>query len=206
MREYTYVYVQIRESSFSGNTSTSALVASASNVSVFNCSFIGNVATGPGYGAAITAFDMIFLNVTSIRFDRNIANQSTGRGGAIHIRTTSEKIKVTCNCYDPVLLVLIKDCMFRNNSAALGGAVFAFQLQSSVVLSKSTFVGNQACIGAAVYAGDSHSMYNKQSYNLDLIDVHVEIIENQYIPCGNGAEGVWNAKLDKIISSSPQRS
>ena len=66
-----YVYVQIRESSFSGNTSTSALVASASNVSVFNCSFIGNVATGPGYGAAITAFDMIFLNVTSSRFDSN---------------------------------------------------------------------------------------------------------------------------------------
>ena len=167
----------IRDCSFSGNKW--AFRATASDVSVSDCSFVGNVGANNSFGAAITANDMIFLNVTNSRFDSNTANQ----GAALAIRITSTIIQVTR--HDPVLV--INNCTFQNNSAEVGGAVFAFQLRSSVVLSKSTFVRNKACIGAAVYAGDAHSENGEQSYNLHLVDV--EMNENQYIPCGNGARG-----------------
>ena len=172
--------VDIRDSSFNGNRG--ALVATESWVSVINCSYVGNVAAFPGYGAAaITAHDVAFLNVTGSRFDSNTANQ--GQGGAIQIRGN----QVASN--DPVLV--INNCIFQNNSAMDGGAVFAFQLQSSVVISKSTFC----------------------SYNLNLVDV--ELIENQYVPCGGGAKGaaVYFNEIDylnitgtgsKFIGNKPQ--
>ena len=176
--------VDIRDCSFSGNRA--ALVANASGVNVSDCSFVGNIninerVDGIGvYGAAISAFDMIFLNVKSTRFDGNTAIQ----GAAIKIKIRRMKLKQVASD-DPVLV--IKDCIFQNNSAEVGGAVLALQLPSSVLLSKSTFFGNKACIGAAVYAGDAHNEYGEQSHNLDLVDV--ELIENQYVPCRNGAKG-----------------
>ena len=162
--------VDIRDCSFRGNGR--ALSATASDVSVSNCSFIGNVAIS---GAAITAINMLFLNVTSSKFDSNTAKD---QGGAILIMTTTIIRQVTSR--DPVLVV--NDCMFQNNIADEGGAVIALQLRSRVELLRTVFFGNKACIGAAVYAGDAHNRYSdEQSYYLDLVDV--ELIENQCIPC-----------------------
>ena len=197
----------IRDCSFSGNRL--ALTATASYVSVSDCSFVGNgVAVTSGFGAAIAGYNMIFLKVNSSRFDNNTAYQ----GAALAIRITSTIIQVTS--HDPVLV--INNSTFQNNSAAEGGAVFALQLPSSVVISDSNFCGNKACIGAAVYAGDAHSEYGEQSYNLNLVDV--ELIENQYIPCGNGAKGAavyfneidymnitgYSSSGSKFIGNKPQ--
>ena len=166
--------VDIRDCSFRANGR--ALSATASSVSVSNCSFIGNVAIR---GAAITAINMLFLNVTSSMFDSNTAK---GPGGAILIMTTAT-IR-SRESRDPVLV--INDCRFQNNSADEGGAVIALQLRSRVELLGTVFFGNKACIGAAVYAGDAHNRYGyKQSYYLKLVDV--EFIENQCIPCRSGA-------------------
>ncbi|KAL5491816.1 hypothetical protein EMCRGX_G017180 [Ephydatia muelleri] len=163
-----YAAGDIRNCSFRRNKDA-ALYMIESDVSVYGSYFFDNV-------AAILAYRMVSLNVTSCGFDNNYNMDSPG---AIVVRRMAERIT------SPVFL--IHDSTFRNNTSKVGGAVFIFNLRSSVnfVISKSTFVNNKACIGAAIYAGDPHDVIGEESYNVHLVDVAV--IENECIRCMDSA-------------------
>ena len=62
--------------------------------------------------------------------------------------------------------------------------VHTFHLLSPVVLSASTFMHNNASIGAAIYAGDKGCC--QKHYGVSLIDV--KVIENVCMPCTNDAK------------------
>ena len=149
-----------------------ALHVIESSVTVYDSSFVDNSAER---GAAINATNMISLNVISSQFENNIVHNT---GGAIRVRG-QEQVS------SPIFQV--HNCSFRNNTAEVGGAVFVYNLVTNVEISRSAFVSNKACIGAAIYAGDTHEVLGKESYNVQLIDVAV--IENECIRCSGGTRG-----------------
>ena len=153
----------IRNCSFRINKGA-ALLVSESVARIYGSYFVDNM-------PAIRAYKMISLNVTSCMFDSN------NNGGAILIR------RQLVRNGNPSAVFLVHNTTFRNNTSIVGGAVFIFQLASSVnfVISKSTFVKNKACIGAAIYAGDPHDVLDKESYNVHLVDVAVN--KNECIRC-----------------------
>ena len=182
-----HVVADIRDCSFVGNRG-SGLFAIESNISIYNCTFSGNVAQ---QGAALNASSVRFLSVTRSRFYYNRAYT----GAAIRIR---EQLGSSTS---PVIVV--NDCYFNGNHADIGGGIFMFDLLSAVVLSSLRFTKNIACIGAAIYAGDQHNVYGDRSYSVRLIDV--EVIENAWNPCTNGAMGavVYYNEIDYLnISGS----
>ena len=141
-----------------------ALSLNESVTHIYGSYFVDNM-----HMPAILASKMASLNVTSCGFDNN-------KNGAISIRS-HVRDGITSAVF------LVHDSTFRNNTSTAGGAVFIFQLASSVnfVISNSTFVNNKACIGAAIYAGDPHDVFDKKSYNVHLVDVAV--VENEWIKC-----------------------
>ena len=156
---------------------------------MYGSSFVDNFAQR---GAAINATNMISLNVISSRFENNIVYNT---GGAIRVRG-QEQVS------SPIFQV--HNCSFRNNTAEVGGAVFVYNLITSVEISRSAFVNNKACIGAAIYAGDAHEVFGKDSYNVQLIDVAV--IENECIRCSNGTRGaaVYFSEINYLnVTSNP---
>ena len=161
----------IQDCSFRKNRG-GALYVTESSVNVYDSSFVDNFAQR---GAAINATNMISLNVISSRFENNIVYNT---GGAIRVRG-QEQVS------SPIFQV--HNCSFRNNTAEVGGAVFVHDLETNVEISRSAFVSNKACFGAAIYAGDAHEVFGKDSYNVQLIDVAV--IENECIRCSSGARG-----------------
>ena len=183
------VVADIRDCSFDENRGA-GLFAINSNVSIFNCSFSANVAN---QGAAINASSVWFLNVTGSRFYNNRADNM---GAAIQVRGKLG------SSHSPPLVV--NDCHFQNNHAQTGGGIFMFDLLSSVVLSSLTFVNNSACIGAAIYAGDTHIIYGDNSYSINITDVVV--IGNKWrSSCTNGVRGAvvyYNEIDDLYISGS----
>ncbi|KAL5516242.1 hypothetical protein EMCRGX_G001525 [Ephydatia muelleri] len=182
-----HVVADIRDCFFVGNRGA-GLFAIESNISIYNCTFSGNVAQ---QGAALNASSVRFLSVTRSRFYYNRAYT----GAAIRIR---EQLG---SSNSPVIVV--NDCYFNGNHADIGGGIFMFDLLSAVVLSSLRFTKNIACIGAAMYAGDQHDVYGDRSYSVRLIDV--EVIENAWNPCTNGAKGavVYYNEIDYLnISGS----
>ena len=92
--------VDISDCTFSGNRGV-ALHVSESNVSVFNCNFVGNVACE---GSSIYAIDIHLLNVTTSRFDNNAAN---GSGGAVLLKSQDANKRS---------IVKVMDCLFESGS------------------------------------------------------------------------------------------
>ena len=163
------VVADIKDCSFVGNRGA-GLFAIQSNVSIYNCSFSGNVAQR---GAALNAISVRFLNVTGSRF----LNNKAYTGAAIRITEPYESLNST--------KILINNCFFQNNQAEVGGGIHTFHLLSPVLLSASTFMHNNASIGAAIYAGDKGCC--QKHYGVSLIDV--KVIENVCMPCTNDAKG-----------------
>eukprot|EP00731_Ephydatia_muelleri_P001410 Em0001g1410a len=99
-----HVVADIRDCSFVGNRGA-GLYAIESNVSIFNCSFSGNVANR---GAALNASSVRFLNVTGSRF----YNNSAYIGAAIRIR---EQLEFSNSP---------ERCLSENNSGENGAAIY----------------------------------------------------------------------------------
>ena len=95
------VVADIKDCSFVGNRGA-GLFAIQSNVSIYNCSFSGNVAQR---GPALNAISVRFLNVTGSRF----LNNKAYTGAAIRITEPYESLNST--------KILINNCFFQNNQA-----------------------------------------------------------------------------------------
>ena len=182
------VVADVRDCSFVRNRGT-GLLAFDSKVTIFNCSFSGNLARR---GAALNAGSVGFFNVTGSRF----YNNSAYAGAAILI--SGRQYQSTDNTK-----LMVNNCDFQNNQAQVGGGIYTFDLMSHVVLSASTFMYNSASIGAAIYASDEHNSYGERSYSVSLIDVAV--IQNKCSPCTNVTKGavVYYNEIDYLnISGS----
>ncbi|MEY2521347.1 MAG: hypothetical protein QOF24_3106 [Verrucomicrobiota bacterium] len=141
-------------------TGGGGLWINAAKVLFQSCNFTGN--TSPNYGAAFSSLDsQVFINNSRFSGNRsNLANHHVNSaGGAIQANAC---------------LLRIENCRFDNNQAGLaGGAIYAYgpwkdpvtTPATTLVVSNSTFTGNQAvrgsggpvespAIGGAVFSED----------------------------------------------------
>ena len=126
-------------------------------------------------------------------FRDNYARQS---GGAIYQGPVSKSIP-SFNL--PLQTVTISGNLFFNNTAKVGGAVFAFDLQSyvQVTIRKSAIFNNSACLGAAIYAGN----YNKPDSSLTFSVVMEDTaVTNNYhsSTCSAWGSAVYLNEVDYI--------
>lgn len=111
-----------------------AVQASGPNLSIRNASFINNI--GGEYGGAIGFVGGgLFISVVDSYFEGN----SSDYGGALYIESDIE----------------ISNTTFRSNiGLSEGGAIYQNNGAGSLDIRSSTFTGNQALKGGAVYADD----------------------------------------------------
>lgn len=119
--------LNVENSTFTNNNANiGGAIANQGNLTVNNCTFIGNIATGNwpnGYGGALANYGI--LNVIDSTFRDNTANQF---GGAIY------------NYYGCNLT--ITNCTFTGNTANQeGGAIYSV---GTVTVTNSKFMGNNA--------------------------------------------------------------
>lgn len=115
------------------------------------CTFTGNVATGTAPLSRIAA-GAVYAdhNVTEIRNCTFTANTSKGRGGAVRFHGAPGSY--------------VTGCVFRENVAGLGatsgttGLGGALWINADCPVSYSTFVGNSATKGGAIYYGTATSL------------------------------------------------
>lgn len=122
--------------------------------SIFNCAFIncssissGEVKSGNSYGGAISLstnskiYNSTFENCSSIsRTDYTIFVNSNG--GAINLNAIDY---INCNNVPSI----IDSCIFKNNSASNGGAIYIKQNDTHIF--NSIFLNNQADEGNSIY-------------------------------------------------------
>ena len=126
-----------------------------SSVTVTECSFIQNV-------AAICSLETGTLNVSHSRFIRN-----SPMGAILATLTTMTLLNVTFEenqaytagaaiSFEKFVNVTMKDCVFRNNTALKGGALWVYQY-AFISIDNCGFMGNKAekKVGGAIAIGAS---------------------------------------------------
>ena len=159
------VHARVHNSVFASNQGGSAVSSHRSYVDVLNSTFTRNIAT---WGGAIHSYKSFHINISSCTFRDNYAEQS---GGAIYQGHVSKSIPKSV----PLQRVTIDKSSFHNNTAKVGGAIFAFDLQYyvQVTIRNSAMYKNTACMGAAIYAGNRHIMDSKLTFFVVMEDVSV---------------------------------
>ena len=159
------VHARVHNSVFASNQGGSAVSSHRSYVDVLNSTFTRNIAT---WGGAIHSYKSFHINISSCTFRDNYAEQS---GGAIYQGHVSKSIPKSM----PLQRVTIDKSSFHNNTAKVGGAIFAFDLQYQVqvTIRNSAMYKNTACMGAAIYAGNRHIMDSKLTFFVVMEDVYV---------------------------------
>eukprot|EP00803_Ostreobium_quekettii_P008718 evm.model.scf_422.9 EVM.evm.TU.scf_422.9 scf_422:65635-70103(+) len=134
--------VSIDESRFNNNTAVlgSAILGASSNISLQNCEIEGSVDRWAG---CITLLSTSRINATACTFSDNAATGAVGLDGLGGVITAPEGGKV-----------IAKSCLFRNNSAYVGGAVLVERGQSgdNGVFENCTFLRNTAIFGGGAIA------------------------------------------------------
>ena len=167
-------HVNISSCTFRDNyaeKSGGAIEAYTSNVDILNSEFTRNIAT---WGGAISSKKSHHFNVSSCTFRDNYAYQS---GGAIYQASPVSKPIPHFNCTEsvPLQTVTIDKSSFHNNTAKVGGAIFALDLQYhvQVTIRNSAMYKNTACMGAAIYAGNHHIVDSELTFFVVMEDVSV---------------------------------
>ena len=164
---------------------------------ITNCMFQNNEAKQYGILILIGSTEL-----TNCKFLNNRAEE----GGAILILMPETSIAT------------ITDCVFYNNSAQFGGAISILS-KGTVHIATSSFVKNNALVGAAIHARSDRPVVEAASVillcSLTLVDV---IIKENYCSCGDyndtrgGAMYFSGVNVDiggsdtgsQIVSNSPQ--
>ena len=189
--------VDILNSTFRDNyakQSGGAIEAYTSNVDILNSKFTRNIAT---WGGAISSMYSHHLNVSSCTFRDNYAYQS---GGAIYQGLVSKPIPhFNCTESVPLQTVTIDKSSFHNNTAKVGGAIFAFDLQYyvQVTIRNSAMYKNTACVGAAIYAGNGHIVDSELTFFVVMEDVSV-INNTRSSTCSAWGGAVYLNEVDYI--------
>ena len=162
------LHARVHNSVFTSNQGGSAVSAYSSYVDVLNSTFTRNIAT---WGGAIKSYNSFHVNISSCTFRDNYAYQS---GGAIYQGPVSKPIpNFSCTLSVPSQTVTIDKSSFHNNTAKVGGAIFAFDLQYQVTIRNSAMYKNTACLGAAIYAGNRHIVDSELTFFVVMENVSV---------------------------------
>ena len=164
------LHARVHNSVFASNQGGSAVSSYRSYVDVLNSTFTRNIAT---WGGAIQSSNSFHINISSCTFRDNYAEQS---GGAIYQGHVSKPIpNFSCTVSVPSQTVTIDKSSFLNNTAKVGGAIFAFDLQYyvQVTIRNSAMYKNTACLGAAIYAGNRHIVDSELTFFVVMEDVSV---------------------------------
>ena len=148
-----------------------ALSAYSSVVFIINSTFIRNTAFE---GGAINTNRNFYLSISGSTFDGNIANEWGGAVNLFKPARLSPSLTTTMS---------ITNCVFTNNAAQIGGAVFIFDsfALSRVIIDQTTLQNNSAPIGAAIYAADFRNGNGSATYSIILSDLLVQ--ENHCLSC-----------------------
>ena len=164
------VHARVHNSVFTSNQGGSAVSAYSSYVDVLNSKFTRNIAT---WGGAISSMYSHHLNVSSCTFRDNYAYRS---GGAIYQGPVSKPIpNFNYTMSVPLQTVTIDKSSFHNNTAKMGGAIFALDLQYyvQVTIRSSAMYENTACLGAAIYAGNGYIVHSELTFFVVMKNVSV---------------------------------
>ncbi|MER2013494.1 MAG: hypothetical protein ABS871_02505, partial [Methanobrevibacter sp.] len=116
-------------------------VASGATVEIISCTFINNVATH--YGGAVYIAEDAPTDLTSTIIDSIFEGNEAFNGGAIYVNGSS---------------LTITSSDFTNNIAqSFGGSLF---IDGVLHVSQSTFYGDRAGAGGAVYLNDTFEIYS----------------------------------------------
>ena len=148
-----------------------ALSAYWSAVSITNSVFVRNVAIE---GGAINTNNNYYLFISGSTFDGNVATEWGGAVCLFYPLQLLPSITITMD---------ITNCVFINNAAQIGGAVFIFSSfsLSTVIINQTTLENNSAPIGAAIYAADFRNSDGSPTYSLILSDLLVK--DNHCFSC-----------------------
>ncbi len=156
-----------------------------------NCRFVDNTAYN---GAAINANGKVDLKVNNSYFENNVASEygdETAAGGAICLVKVTEQVTIYNNTFkgnkaingaapdggaisideSPVNVDL---CTFEDNTADIGGAVSA-NAGSTLSVTRSSFNGNNANKGTAVYNTGDLTVSNNTFGENDKIDSKTQV-------------------------------
>ena len=160
------VHARVHNSVFASNQGGSTVSSHRSYVDVVNSTFTRNIAT---WGGAILSMNSHHFNVSSCTFRDNYAYQS---GGAIY---QASPVRKPIPKSVPLQRVTIDKSSFHNNTAKVGGAIFALDLQYhvQVTIRNSAMYKNTACMGAAIYAGNHHIVDSELTFFVVMEDVSV---------------------------------
>ncbi|KAL5503303.1 hypothetical protein EMCRGX_G010230 [Ephydatia muelleri] len=189
------LHARVHNTVFTSNQGGSAVSAYSSYVDILNSKFTRNIAT---WGGAISSINSHHFNVSSCTFRDNYAYQS---GGAIYQGPVSKPIP-NINCV-PLQTVTIDKSSFHNNTAKVGGAIFALDLQYyvQVTIRNSAMYKNTACVGAAIYAGNSHIVDSARTFFVVMDDVSV-INSTRSSTCNDWGGAVFLNEVSYIRISS----
>eukprot|EP00731_Ephydatia_muelleri_P007271 Em0003g1519a len=188
------LHARVHNSVFTSNQGGSAVSAYSSYVDVLNSTFTRNIAS---WGGAISSYKSFNLNISNCTFRGNYAKQI---GGAVYQGPVSSPFS-SSNCSKSVLLesVTIDSSSFYNNKATVGGAIFAFDLQSNVqvTIRESVIINNTACLGAAIYAGNRYKPDSGLTFSVVMEDVSV-INNDRSSTCSAWGSAVYLNEVDYL--------
>ena len=150
--------VTIKNLIFKGaKATTGSAITSSGKLTIDNCQFVNNTATGDKVGGAAIYSSGGSLSVSNTKFTSNVANN--GRGGAVAVKSnnavfnkctfTSNKVK---NGQGGAIAVYgkgikITSCTFKSNSATASGKAYAGAIDLMAAnpnIQSSTFTSNSA--------------------------------------------------------------
>ena len=179
---HSYIgYLNILNSNFSNNEIASnfnggaVYISQAGKSSITNCYFSGNIASGDGgavynFGGLVTLTNSTFtnnrvmstgghggavyaraVNITNSFFINNTAGSTNGNGGAVYVPTI-----VPGNTQN------VTSSYFSNNAAGGRGGAIAFDMDSNITVSNTTFTNNTARVGGggAIYCVGRYAAAN----------------------------------------------
>ncbi|MBQ2832017.1 DUF1565 domain-containing protein [Methanobrevibacter sp.] len=167
------------------NTGGSLYAHHYSNLTATNCSFsTGRARTG----SAIIGADFVILNVSDCVFDRNTASE-----GAIMGDEGCQMIVDNCVFTNNVATfgaavfgdmindISVSNSLLVNNSATYGGAIFG-TFETTVTITNNTFVGNTAVNGSVVFVDNTGKLDEEpETPARDGITSEIISEENTYI-------------------------
>ena len=155
-----------------------ALKAFHSYIKIANSTFSRNFANT--YGGAICVENNYFILIYDCVFTDNVAGD---RGGAISSLESCRDQEHDIVSIPENLTMYIKNCVFANNGATVGGAIYIFNSchLSKMVIIQTTLQKNSAHNGAAIYAGNYRQADSSETYFLQLSDLLV--LENGCSSC-----------------------
>ena len=145
--------VYIHNAMFNSNTGSTILLVNNSHLLTLNSSFLNN--TTPGFGAAIH-LETSTLNLSHSFFYNNKAKKK-GISFLNHSRAALNNCTFSNNSESAVALffnttVSIVNCTYENNSSPDLGGALCIKNVVDVIVSHTTFQGNSAGFGGAVFA------------------------------------------------------